>query len=100
MSQGYCLPSNPSSCQRFPVVAGEIGTNFQNPLDLQYYNDMAAFFKRQPPTDKYKSAAFSNWFWWAYNAVSVEATSAVACCCLHDSNCLRTASTAAAVQPS
>lgn len=62
MSPGYCLPEA-NSCQQYPVVAGEIGTSFKNALDLQYYNDMAAFFKRQPPTDGYKSAALNNWFW-------------------------------------
>jgi hypothetical protein len=45
------------------MAAGEIGTNFQNPLDLQYYNDMATFFKKQPPADGYNSAAVNNWFW-------------------------------------
>lgn len=62
MSPGYCSPGA-SSCQRFPVVAGEIGSNLQNPLDLQYYNDMATFFKKQPPADTYKSLPFNNWFW-------------------------------------
>jgi hypothetical protein len=67
MSPGYCSSSDPSSCQQYPVVAGEIGTNFLNPVDTQYYNDMAAFFKKTPPTDTYKSEAFNNYFWWCYN---------------------------------
>lgn len=62
MSPGYCSPGA-NSCQRYPVVAGEIGSNFQTPLDLQYYNDMAMFFKKQPPADTYKSLPFNNWFW-------------------------------------
>lgn len=61
---GYCNPANPKDCQTFPVVAGEIGTNFQSPVDTQYYNDMATFFNKQPPADAYTSAAFNNWFWW------------------------------------
>jgi hypothetical protein len=66
MSPGYCSSSDPSSCQQYPVVAGEIGTNFVNPLDIQYYNDMAAFFQKTTP-DTYKSVAFNNYFWWCYN---------------------------------
>jgi hypothetical protein len=45
------------------MVAGEIGSNFQDPLDLQYYNDMATFFKKEPPADSYQSAPVNNWFW-------------------------------------
>lgn len=29
MSPGYCTPAGSSNCQTYPVVAGEIGTNFK-----------------------------------------------------------------------
>lgn len=67
MSPGYCSAPDASGCQQYPVVAGEIGTKFENPLDGQYYADMATFFKRQPPADTYKSAPLNNWFWFAYS---------------------------------
>lgn len=58
---GYCRGAD---CQTFPVVPGEIGSAFTNPLDSAYYRDLATFMKRQPPADRYESVAFGHYFWW------------------------------------
>lgn len=60
--KGFC--NGTGRCQVFPVVAGEIGSAFNNTLDKTYYEDMALFFRKQPPADAYPSVAFNNWFWW------------------------------------
>jgi hypothetical protein len=68
---GYCSPSSPGACQAaFPVVPGEIGSSFANPLDLQYYADLATFMKREAPADAFTGVPMGSWFWWAYNANS------------------------------
>lgn len=68
MKRGYCVPGSPGDCQAFPMVAGEIGTSFQQALDAQYYRDLATFFNYTPPADAYASVRTQNWMWWCWNA--------------------------------
>uniref|UniRef100_A0A383W3T8 Glycoside hydrolase family 5 domain-containing protein n=1 Tax=Tetradesmus obliquus TaxID=3088 RepID=A0A383W3T8_TETOB len=63
MKAGFCG-------QKFPVIIGEVGTNFSAPIDTEYFTDMAKFMQKEPPADKYASSKFNNWIWWAYNANS------------------------------
>eukprot|EP00775_Hariotina_reticulata_P010875 gene10875-11029_t len=68
LKNGYCTSNQ--TCIKFPVVLGEIGTSFNNTLDVQYYEDMVKFMQLKPPTDVYPSVPFNNWFWWSWNANS------------------------------
>jgi hypothetical protein len=47
------------------VVIGEVGSFLRSPMDLQQLQDMAAYSKRQAPTDEpqYPHAPISGWFW-------------------------------------
>jgi hypothetical protein len=60
-ADGFC--TEPQSCQKFPVVVGEIGSQLKEAPDVQYKKDMATFMKGEPPTGKYKHAPFNRWFW-------------------------------------
>lgn len=59
---GFC---HDGDCQRFPVVLGEVGSFLRNPMDLQQLQDMAAYGRRQAPTDEqqYMHSPISGWFW-------------------------------------
>lgn len=56
MKAGFCG-------QKFPVIIGEVGTNFSAPIDTEYFTDMAKFMQKEPPADKYASSKFNNWIW-------------------------------------
>lgn len=70
--QGYCSNSTSSSsgnsstaaCQKFPVVIGEVGSNFTKAADKEYFDNLVKFMKMAPPADKYATTKFNRWFWW------------------------------------
>jgi hypothetical protein len=66
---GFC---HDGDCQRFPVIIGEVGSFLRNPMDNQQLQDMAAYARRQAPTDQtqYLHSPISGWFWFTYNANS------------------------------
>jgi hypothetical protein len=54
---GYCLRGK---CKKFMVVLGEFGSFFTDQRDIDYYNDMAAWFTKHMGGNK-------NWIFWCYN---------------------------------
>jgi hypothetical protein len=77
--RGYCPSSNSSSnsssnatavCQKFPVLIGEVGSNFTLPADEAYFANLVKFMRAAPPAggDEYPTTPFNRWAWWAYNA--------------------------------
>jgi hypothetical protein len=62
MCRGYLMKSGFCG-QKFPVIIGEVGTNFSQPIDSEYFTDMVKFMQKVPPADKYDSTKFNNWIW-------------------------------------
>lgn len=55
--KGYC---NAGICKKFMVVLGEFGSFFTDQRDIDYYNDMAAWFNNNVGSNKH-------WIFWCYN---------------------------------
>jgi hypothetical protein len=52
-----------SSCTKFPVVMGEIGSQLRDTGDRQFFANLVKYMKAQPPTTAFKPVAFNSWFW-------------------------------------
>lgn len=64
---GYCANGK---CHVFPIAVGEFGSRFTNPEDLAHLADLALYMNAQGAGNTGGHKAFSNWFYWAYNANS------------------------------
>lgn len=67
--QGYC---NGNDCQKFMVVPGEFGSKLIDPKDFTFLADLATYWSNPGAvTDPYHGVV-ENWFWWCWNANSVD----------------------------
>lgn len=64
---GYCANGK---CHMFPIAVGEFGSRFTNPEDLAHLSDLALYMNAQGAGNTGGHNAFSNWFYWSYNANS------------------------------
>ena len=75
ISPGYC---NGDDCIIFPVVIGEFGSRFIEPVDITMMNDFANYLNNQKPANDNRHAAIPNWLYWSWNANSADTGGLVA----------------------
>lgn len=64
---GYCLNG---TCQRMPVLVSEMGSTLTDPVEVQYFADVAEYMNAAGAANDGQHEAFKNWVWWSYPADS------------------------------
>ena len=65
---GFC--SSSGACHKFPIIIGEFGSFWQDPDDLQWFQDFAQWVTNSGAAADAEHEPVTSWAFWCYNANS------------------------------